>query len=84
MIGSALLWLWTLFAAVWTLNWVKHRHISRGHFWAIVEVVIYWSLAGYFFSHPEVSRMNLLWAGPVTFLGAFFASVVIGRAVDRD
>ena len=84
MIGTILLWLWACFAALWTLNWLWSRHLSRGHFWAIIEVACYWALAVYFFANPDVSRLHIFWAAPATYVAAFVVSGVFLRAVRRD
>ena len=79
MFGTILLWLATIFTIIWTINWIIHRSTSRGHFWAIVEVVFMWGLVICFFLNPNISRLHLLWAAPLVFLLGFLVSALFMR-----
>ncbi len=80
MLGAILLGLVTIFTVIWTINWILHARMSRGHFWAVVEIVFMWALVVYFFLHPSVSRFHLIWAAPVSFFLGFLVSGVFLRA----
>ena len=84
MIGTILLWLLVVFTVMWTGQWVVYRKQSRGHFWAIVEVVFLWALVAFFFVRPDVSRMHLLWATPAVFIAAFLLLGTFFRAARRQ
>ena len=81
MLGTIILWVVAIFTAFWTFNWIMFHKRSRGHFWAITEVILLWILVLYFFWHPTMSRFHLLWAAPVTYVLGFLLSLVFfGRA----
>lgn len=79
MLGTIILWLVTIFNIIWTINWIVHRGSSRGHFWAVVEVVLMWILVIYFFLHPDIPRFHLIWAAPVAFFIGYMISGVFMR-----
>lgn len=84
MVGSIILWLVSAFTIIWAINWIIHHRKSRGHFWAIVEVILMWVLIIYFFSHPSISRYHLIWAAPVTFFIGFLVSGIFMRSKRDD
>lgn len=83
MAGTIILWIVAVITAIWTLNWLVFRKMSRGHFWAIFEVVLLWAIVVYFFGNPQVSRLHVLWAAPIAYVLGFVLSIVIGRATRR-
>lgn len=82
--GAIILWLVIILAIIWTINWILYHGMSRGHFWAIVDVVFLWILISYFLSYPNISRFHLLWATPVTYaLSIFLSGIFMRTEVNR-
>lgn len=84
MLDAIILSAAVFFAFVWTFSWFAQREINKSHFWGITEVIFWWILIAFFVTHPDISRLHLIWAAPITHIAGFLAAGLFVRISAPD